>query len=175
LITPNKPFFYFEALKRWEQIVIYSYIFITITLFFFYNNVEPSGKEGILIAYAIGTQLSLYFGLYTSLRNLKSYLIWCFFGLLHLLVYFLTKSDQSLEMARGNASIILINTIPLLILFQVLRYISLELQHREFVAPAHGGGKDLFENKKVTFVDFIIFIIYIGVCVGLFILPLNIS
>jgi hypothetical protein len=76
-------------------------------------------------------------------------------------------------MYRGNAANILLNTVILLLLFQLLRYLSLKIQHREFVAPAHGGGPDLFENKKLTFADFVIFVIYTGSWFGLCMLSLS--
>ena len=76
-------------------------------------------------------------------------------------------------MARGRASSSLVNTLAMLLIFQFLRFISLKLQHREFVAPAHGGGKDLFENKSLSGADFLIFLIYLGSWGGLFFLSVN--
>ena len=76
-------------------------------------------------------------------------------------------------MQHGNPSTGLVNTIVLLLLFQLLRYISLKMQHREFVAPANGGGPDLIENKKVTFADFTVFIIYMVSWFGLTMLSLS--
>lgn len=169
----KKPFFWSQDLKPWEKRVIYIYLVITITLCFWYHNTGSNIRQGILIGYAFITQISLYFGLYTSLRNLKSYVIWCCFGLFQLCVYFFIKDDPSLQMPRGNPATDLRNTIVLLLLFQILRYISLKLQNREFVAPAHGGGKDLFENKQPSFVDFIILIMYFASFAGLIALSLN--
>lgn len=70
-------------------------------------------------------------------------------------------------MYRGNVAIGLVNTIILLLLFQLLRYVSLKIQHREFVAPQKGGRTDLFEDKKVTFSDYIVFVIYVATWFGL--------
>ena len=85
-----------------------------------------------------------------------------------MVILFLLKNDPSLEMARGHASSSLKYTIILLIEFQILRFVSLRLQHREFVAPAKGGGKDLFEDKNLTIADYMVFVIYKGSWFGLF-------
>jgi len=173
MAPPKKTFFHSEELKLWERRVIYFYLTISILLCILYLNSDWHLRKNILVGYGIGTQLSLFFVLYTSLRNLKSYLIWCCFGFFHLAVYFTLKNDPDLQMPSGNAATCLRNTIVLILLFQVLRYISLKLQHREFVAPAYGGGKDLFENKKVGFIDFLIFILYYGSLFVLFFLSLD--
>jgi hypothetical protein len=73
-------------------------------------------------------------------------------------------------MVHGTALSGLLNTIPLLMLFQLLRYLSFAIQHREFVAPSRGSTTDLFENKKITLADYTIFIIYILACAGLFVI-----
>jgi hypothetical protein len=169
----KKNFFYFERLKLWEKRVIAVYIVITVTLSLFYIKAPFDKKEAILIGYGIGTQLFLFFALYTSLRNSRSYLIWCSFGILHLIIYFFLGNDQFLKMARGNAASSLKNTIILLFVFQLLRFISIKFQHREFVVPTHGGGKDLFENREVSGVDYLVFVLYMGCFAGLVFLSLN--
>ncbi len=173
MVRAKKPFFHSEELKLWEKRTIYTYLTITIALSLWYLTTDFGTRKGILLFYGVITQLGLYFALYTSLRNFNSYSIWCGFGFFHLLVYFIFKDDPSLQMPRAHASSLLRNTIVLLFLFQLLRYISVKLQHREFVAPAHGGGKDLFENKAVTFIDFVIFMIYIGAFAALVYLSLD--
>jgi len=165
--THLKPFFYFENLKTWEKIIIGVYTAVTITLCIWYFLTSIDVKKSILFFYGYGTSVLIYFALYTSLRNLTSYLIWFFFGLVQLTIYFLTIHNQSLIMARGHASSGLKNTIILLVLFQFLRYKSLKLQHREFVVPAKNSSKDLLENKNITATDYFILIIYIGTYVGL--------
>jgi len=124
--------------------------------------------------YAAIFQIAIYFFLYTSLRNFKSFLIWFGFGIIHLILFLIFKGDSKLQMKRGNASNELINSIPLLLLFQLMRYISLKIQHREFVMPSKGGGTDLFENKNPSPTDYLILIIYMGSFTGLNILMASI-
>lgn len=52
------------------------------------------------------------------------------------------------------------NTIILLLLYQVLRFISAKTQGIELVCPSRGSEKDLFDNRQVTGIDFILFFIY---------------
>ena len=162
----KKPFIYYEDLKPWEftVAVIYALATLGVIVLCFLGNGDT--KQITLIMYGMLPQLFLYFFLYVSLRNFRSYLILFGFGIVHLILYFIYKGDLELQ-RLGNPSAGLINTIPLLLLFQLLRYASRKIQHREFVAPAKGGGPDLIENKKVTFVDFAICIVYIGSFVGL--------
>ena len=167
-----KPFFYAEPLKNWEKRVILLYALITIMLFFWYIMADIATKRGILFIYGIGTQIGLYLALYTSLRNLKSYLIWCAFGVLHLIIYIFTINDHSLQMPRAHASSVLINTIALLLIFQFLRLASRNLQRREFVTPSR-SGIDLFENRIVSGVDYFIFLTYFSAWGGLFYLSTN--
>jgi hypothetical protein len=123
-----KHFFLYEDLKTWEKtaMVVYAVTSLAVILTCFFAN--PDTKQIVLIGYITISQLGLYFGLYTSLRNFKAYLIWFGFGLVHLLLVFIFRRDPTLEMYRGNPSYLLVNTIILLLLFQLLRYISLKMQ-----------------------------------------------
>jgi FtsH-binding integral membrane protein len=172
-IKNQKPFIYYEDLKHWEIVSMIFYAIVTIGVSLTYILANSEAKQLTIIMYIVLTQLLLYFFLYTSLRNFRSYLIWCGFGLIHVVLYLIFKDNPELQMKKGNPSTGLVNTIVLLLLFQLLRYISRKIQHREFVAPAKGGGPDLFENKKVTFTDFVIFVIYMGSWFGLTILTLS--
>lgn len=75
-------------------------------------------------------------------------------------MYSLIKNDYALQMSQGNPSALLRNTLILLILFQLLRFISLKMQHQEFVCPPKGGGEDFFDKRNVTGVDRLVFVIY---------------
>ncbi|SHN12875.1 hypothetical protein [Mucilaginibacter sp. OK098] len=169
-IKDKKPFIYYENLKSWEIVSMIIYAFVTIGVILLAILGNPHNKQVIVVMYALLSQLSLYFGLYTSLRNFKSYLIWFGFGVIHVMLFLIFKDDSTLQMRRGNPAFGLANTIVLLALFQLLRYLSLKMQGREFVAPPKGGGPDLFDNKKVSSTDFIVFIIYMGSWFGLTIL-----
>lgn len=105
----------------------------------------------------------LYFVNYKSLRNLTVYLIWIGIAFVHLYFYFQLKDNPSLFYVRGqNSATGLRNTIFLLLLFQLLRFISYRTQGKELVCPTKGGHKDLFDGRKTTYIDIILFMVYIG-------------
>jgi uncharacterized membrane protein len=166
-LTSPRPFFHFEELKSFDKISIGVYAIATIVFWFLFKSGGLETKKGIIIAYAVIPQLCLYFFLYVSLRNFKVYLIWLFFGFVHLTIYFSFKKNENLTMYRGNPLSIFTATIILLLLFQLLRFLSLKIQHREFVAPAKGGGKDLIENKDISATDYLILVIYMGTWLAL--------
>lgn len=165
--TP-KPFIYYADLKNWEIVNPIIYFILTIGVILVCMFCDNGFKQTTLFFYWGLTDLSLYFFLYRSLRNFKSYMIWVGFGIAHLILFIIFKDDQELKMFHGNASWGLINTIPLLLLYQLLRYFSFAIQHREFVAPSKGGTTDLFENVTVSIADKTIFIIYMTALAGLF-------
>ncbi|WP_316846370.1 hypothetical protein [Pedobacter psychrodurus] len=171
-VTP-KPFIYYDSLKPWERVCMVLYAIITIGVILTLVFAEPGTEQTTIVMYIVLSQLGMYFGLYTSLRNFKAYILWLSFGVVHLILFLCFRGNPSIEMYRGNPTVGLLNTVILLMLFQLLRYLSLKFQHREFVAPAKGGGPDLFENKKVTFADFVIFVIYMGSWFGLTVLFLS--
>jgi len=67
-----KPFIYYNSIKPWETVCMLLYAIatagVTLTLVF----AKPEAKQGTIIMYAVLSQLGIYFGLYTSLRNFKA-------------------------------------------------------------------------------------------------------
>jgi len=156
--TPLKSFFYFENPKAWEWILISFYLFATIWLYSIYIH-HPENRSDILFLYPVASQLFMVFFLYTSLRNLLSYIIWFLFGLFHLYVYTITKNDIYPNIIGGHPSMMFKYTIFILLFYQVLRYVSRTIQLREFVMPTK-GGIDLFDNIIPSITDKLIFASY---------------
>jgi hypothetical protein len=127
-----------------------------------------NGRLFFLIFYTVFLQIFSYLFNYRSLRNLKSFFIWYGFGTLHIVFYFLLKDNPIYARASG----VLLNTVLLLLIFQVLRIISLKVQHQELVIPTR-GGKDLLDNRAITFLDFVLFMIYMGSLGGLTVLTVS--
>ncbi|MDB5285302.1 MAG: hypothetical protein JWR05_251 [Mucilaginibacter sp.] len=162
-IELKRPIFYFERYKAWDIWTISIYAILTMFLFFLYKGAFWSNHfKDYLIIYTIGTHILLYLINYKSLRNFAVYLIWLLFGIVHLVAYFYLKGDSSLEMARGSAASDLRNTIILFVIFQVLRIVSLNIQHQELVSPSRGGRTDIFEERNVNALDYLLFIIYLA-------------
>ncbi|WDF76548.1 hypothetical protein ACFGVS_26160 [Mucilaginibacter sp. AW1-7] len=165
--TTPKPFIYYEDLKNWEIVNSIIYFILTIGVVLACSFFDRGFNQLLLLFYWGITDLSLYFFLYRSLRNFRSYMVWFGFGIVHLILFAIFKDDPKLKLFHGQASWGLINTIPLLLLYQLLRYFSFNIQHREFVVPSKAGTTDLIENVKVTFVDKTILIIYMLALIGL--------
>ena len=152
---------YFKELSTWDKVIIGLYLIISIWLYFLYANLESvEKKKDILFWYPYGTQLFLYFVNYRSLRNSSVYAIWFIISLIHYYFYLNLNSDPLLEGVKAHAATGLRNTVILLSLFQVLRIISLKIQGVELVCPSK-SRTDLFEERDVTIIDFILFVIYI--------------
>ena len=163
----GKPFLYSNELKQWDIVTIVIYVLFTLSVFITYSSGSANAAQLTLITYVVLTQLGIYFFLYGALRNFKLYLIWCGFGVLHVIMYLLFRGNPKLDMVKGNPSSGLLNTIILLLLFQVLRFLSIKIQIREFVAPSKGGNYDIVYNVKVSNTDKILFLIYMGSWFGL--------
>jgi hypothetical protein len=98
---------------------------------------------------------------YRALRNMSYYLCWVVIAMVHFILYMNLKDDLSFQKVNGSAIKGLQNTIFLLIIFQILRFANLKIQHQELVAPSK-GGVDIFDERNVNFLDYISFIIHIG-------------
>lgn len=160
--------FYFDRLTSWDQITIRCYLILTgILMYFFLTINSDSSNKTLLLCYTLGTQLFLYLLNYVSLRNLTVYLIWILFSVGHLYLYYQLKDNPTLLNVRGHAATGLRNTIILLVLFQLLRFISANTQGQELVAPTRVGRTDIFEGRRITIVDYILFAIYFGTTIYL--------
>jgi bacteriorhodopsin len=155
------PLFYSKSLGSWDKITIATYIILTIIVAYYYIEDHDSVDAGIMIfGYAVGTHLFLYSFNYISLRNFKVYLIWLFISIFHFVAYLHLRSDITLQNVNGHGATGLRNTIILLILIQMMRYISIVTQGQEFVAPSR-GIKDSFNERVVSPVDVLLCVAYL--------------
>ena len=163
----KKPFFYFDDLKNVDKVTLGIYIICTLALAIIYGLADVETIEKAIFTYIFGPQIYFIFFLYVSLRNLKSYLIWSCFGLLHLLLFVIFRYNSPLSGINGNPACLGVNTIILLLLFQCFRFVSIKFQRREFVNPAKSmNGKDLIEGTKVSALDYLISIVYFFAVIG---------
>ncbi|SOE23824.1 hypothetical protein SAMN06298216_4204 [Spirosomataceae bacterium TFI 002] len=157
-----QPIFYFDKLKTWDKVTIALYVLLSAGLYYYFDNTtNTKTQRDILFGYAFSTQIFFYFFNYESLRNLSVYTFWVAIGFIHLYLYFQLKDNQALLNVRGHSATGLRNTLVLLLLFQVLRFISARTQGQELVCPSK-SRTDLFDDRQITFIDFILFVIYIG-------------
>jgi len=160
--------FYFDKLTSWDKITITGYLILTgILTYFFLRINNDSSNRALLLFYTLGTQLLLYLLNYVSLRNLSAFLIWVMFSFGHLCLYYQLKDNPGLQNFRGHAATGLRNTIICLFLFQLLRLISIRTQRKELVAPNKGGRTDIYDGRKITIVDYVLFIVYLSTTIYL--------
>lgn len=156
-----KSLFYSTKIKVWEIGIMIFYVLLSIQSFFFLRFADDESQNHCLHMYAFFTQLFLYSFFYKAMRNLKVY-IFCFtIGILHLCLYYLLRENASLIGLKNNVVISLRNTIILLILFQILRFVSLKTQKQELVGVGK-NNKDVHLTREITRIDVILEVTYIA-------------
>lgn len=164
-----QPIFYFDKLTAWDKVTIVLYLLVSLgVLFYFDSSPSVGARHKVLFFYAFGTQIFLYVLNYKSLRNLTVYLFWMGIGMIHLFVYFLLNYDHPYHSFKGDPTISLRNTYILLLLFQVLRFISAKTQGLELVCPTKASRTDFFDERKVTFIDYLLSLLYFCAMFGLY-------
>ncbi len=158
-MTPQ--FFYTDKYNTWDYVTILLYLLWTMII---YIRPERMGNMGGWIAsYTIGTHLFLYLLNYKSLRKFNVWIVWIGFSLVH--IYFYQDFGANTEFKRPNGSVTngLQFTWVALILFQLLRLISIKTQDADLVAPAGPSRFDLWDNRRTNFIDYSLFAIYMVV------------
>jgi hypothetical protein len=150
-----KRLFYFDKLNWWDILTLVLYFILTVFIYL----TDISTRRDWLFGYSFGAHLFLYFFNYKSLRKLNVWLIWMLFGVVHLYFYYEFSNEPALQMFRGFAGHSLLFTWLLLIIFQVLRYISLTYQNQELVALSR-SRTDLWDNRRITRIDATCFFAY---------------
>lgn len=160
-------FFARTGVSRSEILVFSGYLLLTVLLLYFFQGAAAPFRKNMLIAYAVASQFLLYFLGYGSLRKLSVFLICLGIAALHFYGWMQWHGDPLLQTRRGHAATGLRNTFFLLVLYQVLRFISLGIQRRELVAPSKGSATDLYDGRDLTVIDYLLCVVY---CAALFLL-----
>ncbi len=98
---------------------------------------------------------------YKALRNLTFYLIWVAIGFIHLLIFYLLNQDPSIPLSIKDSIANLRITLPLILLYQVFRLLSLFVQSQELVGISSTSFKDIHNDRYVNIIDFILFFMYL--------------
>lgn len=134
-------------------------LLLTVGLCCYFGLIPGSGGAGLLTVLTLSTQISLYIFGYRSLRNLNAYFLWMAVAVGHLIAYFCLRHVYTPMAVHPTLG--LRDTIVLLLLFQVLRLASLVIQHKEPVSPSRVGYTDMYDGRRVTALDVILFMIYL--------------
>lgn len=159
-------FFRRSKLSNWNITTIICYVLLSFFLLS-YVFMNKTKQQDILFLYGLGTQLFLYSFQYRALRNFNYFLIWVIIGVIHFCAFlFLKNSPEYLfDQSHLDAVNVLRSTLISLLLFQILRFLSLQIQNKELIMPAKNGGTDLYDNRKGTIFDVICFFVFLGVTV----------
>lgn len=158
----NLPFFRRYKPSPWNIVTMSLYTILSVGMLYYYAYAEFP-KADYLFIYGFGTHLFLYCYQYKALRNFNIYLFWFAVSIIQLAFYLRLKDEKSFFSPAGLSSAQpLRNTIILIILFQLLRYVSIQTQRKELVCPERSGN-DFYDNRKPTRIDYLCLIIYFSV------------
>ncbi|MBS1519609.1 MAG: hypothetical protein JST50_01330 [Bacteroidetes bacterium] len=163
----DKPFLYYDRLKLWDIIIITIYLIFSISVFIIYRYGSNEFVLSVALAHIVCSQIFSFIFLYRLLRNFSFYLIWFGFAILHAVMYFLLIGNRQFEAEDVKPFPVFLNTIVLLLIFQVLRYFSLKIQKREFEFPASRAPYKMPGEIESSAIDGLVLIIYF---VSLFVL-----
>lgn len=137
-------------------------IYVVLSAFFFSYTSSKLGTQqndsGIWL-YGILTQSLLYVYCYKTLRKRNSYLVWLCFASIHFGAYLLIFNSMTLKNQLGPGYTVLRNTLPLILVILVLRWISLKWQKKQLIPVFRYA--DLHGNRKTTNLDLLLFAIYL--------------
>lgn len=150
----------FYKLSKWNIIIICFYVLLSFFLWSYCSENKITTRE-TLFFYGFGTQFFIYGFQYRALRNFNYFLIWIVIAIIHFCVYLAIKDYPELAFVNYHAALGLRSTIITLLLFQFLRFLSLKIQDKELVAPARNSRTDLLDERRITIVDIICFIIFV--------------
>lgn len=94
--------------------------------------------------------------LFRNLRNVKYFIVWTIIGLIQLLVYFVIKDNPDFLFPRGTGLSGLKSLLPVLIIFQILRQISLKVYNREMIISIRHFRMTMYEeedNRDMTWIE----------------------
>ncbi|MBC7398914.1 MAG: hypothetical protein H7289_03130 [Mucilaginibacter sp.] len=160
-------FFYFKKLTGWNIAGLVGYVVFSLIGYCYRSLLTPDELPQFLLGDILFMQGLLYILGYKALRNMTFFFYWCAIGLMQLLIYFLLKDNLALKVGHLSAVIAFRNTIPLLLIFQLLRFLYFKLQGRELVMLSKLGQKDMYDNRESDFFDVVSCIIYFGAMIFL--------
>jgi hypothetical protein len=163
---PEHPFLKTSALDRWDKSTIAIYTVLTICTCYLLYIHPPYDIKPWITFYGFGTPLFLYFFNYRSLRNFYVFVFWSTVCILHLYLFFQFKDDVLYDYARSSALLPFRNTLILLVLFQLLRWLSRTVSGLELVGLSK-SRTDVWEGRKPNTIDVLCFIVFFAVTIFL--------
>ncbi len=163
---PEHPFFRTNTLDRWDKSTIAVYTVFTICICYLLYTRPAYDVRALISGYGFATPLFLYFFNFRSLRNLYVFMFWCGVGILHLYLYFQFKDDILFDYGRSSALLPFRNTLMLLVLFQLLRWLSRTVSGLELVGLSK-SRTDVWNERNTNTIDRICFVVFFAVTIFL--------
>ena len=156
-----KQFIRKESLNNWDIWSIVVYAIITIGVFYIGINIQQ-GFIWLISIYSFGTPMFLYIFNYRSLRKIYVFLIWFLISLIQIWLYSILHDNPAWVTPIGNhwADGLQLNWI-VLIYYQLARFIHLKIKKNELVSACYGSNYDLHDDRKIDYLDYIFFAIFI--------------
>jgi hypothetical protein len=163
-------FFTIEKISMKYLITIGICFCISLSFFFLYKfNQNSKDYRDLVDFYNTGGAIAMYLFFYKALRNLYVFLLFFFLGVLHFLFYLKIQGDPTLFRNHYDLANCFRNTILFVIFFQVLRFISFQIQYQDLIAPSK-FDLAFDDDRKATPTDIILFVIHI---IFVFVITLN--
>lgn len=145
-----------------SSLVIYS---IVSAIVYYIGCSEIIDWRNIVLGYSFGTPMNLYLFRYKALRNLYVFVFWVIISFFHLYLFFVFSGDVKWTTSFGfNEFDRLQFTWMFLLYFQTARFIHLKVKNNELVSAA-GASYDLIDDRKIDYLDYILFFTFIVVWV----------
>jgi len=130
-----KPLRTFHKADRRTVIDKFLLAHIVLCLFFYfiywYSGISVSIIRTMVMLYSIGLVYFFYFNHYKVLTNTKVYLTWLGVAIIQFLIYYKCRSRSDLMSNYGMILTPLRSLFVFLILYQILRQVSLYFNHKE--------------------------------------------
>lgn len=130
-----------------------------------YGLIEIGKVKALTNFYFFMIPLLLIGLLFRNLRNTRFYIIWTIVGLIQLFIYFLVKDNPEFYFPRGTAFDGLKALLPVLIMFQILRQISLKVYKREMIISIRHYRMSWYEEEEkrnMTLIEVLFSLILFG-------------
>lgn len=85
---------------------------------------------------------------FRKLRNVKFYLVWLVFAIIHIPIYFAVKDNLNFVFPNGNAFDGLIGLLPTLIMFQILRQLFFRIKGKEMIISIRHYRMTMYEHEE---------------------------
>ncbi len=150
-----------------DLIILLTHILVCLILYtiYEYNLIEIGKVKAWTQAYFFLTPLLLIGLFFRNLRNDRFYILWLIIGIVQLFIYFQVKDNPDFYYPRGTAFDGLKALLPVLIIFQILRQISLKVYKREMIISIRHYRMSLYEekeNRNMTWIEVLFSLILLG-------------